>query len=464
MNPKSLLRVAAAGYPQPETPSLISFEATMYQYTPFLTTCKDVSFTIEPIIVFADLGFVSDMLHFVNALTTNKSHKTVHLPQPVEAKRVSSLPFTAESLVINQISVTLFVRSNTQRPFRYPRNSRFLRLIPDITNGQIVLPAFEFVDCTMTQAYVNSEIVQPLIRAGINQGLKLLFKTDIFCPSTGTRSSNFARRTQRLLNGELQVIGQMGSSAILQGGETILNAASKLLHFVSLDQGSQVVRVNATAGQTALSGAKAIGQGFLRGITGIVMDPIQGGRERGAAGVFLGIGTGLIGLVTRPIAGILDGGVGALSALRKLVNSEDDDVIPPIRIARAFPYSQIAVVDMEAGQTVAANVRLVDAAQFAIRMSNDERWRERIELFCHDVEAHAWIAITKVAIYQLDRELSLQEVWNIKDVQSLSCDLSHVSWKTSNGKMKAIVICDEQMAKELLSLVTVRLSSLAALE
>jgi hypothetical protein len=316
----------------------------------------------------------------------------------------------------------------------------------------------------MTQAYVNSEIVQPLIRAGINQGLKLLFKTDIFCPSTGTRSSNFARRTQRLLNGELQVIGQMGSSAILQGGETILNTASKLLHFVSLDQGSQVARVNATASETALSGARAIGQGFLRGITGVVMDPIQGGRDSGAAGVFLGIGTGLIGLVTRPIAGILDGGVGALSALRKMVNSEDDDVIPPIRIARAFPYSQIAVVDMEAGQMVTGNVRLVDAAQFTIRMSSDERWSERVELFCHDVESHVWIAITKAAIYQLDRELNLQEVWMIKDLEIFTCEWEHVSWRTANGRTRAIVICDEQMSKEFLSLVTVRLSSLAALE
>lgn len=259
----------------------------------------------------------------------------------------------------------------------------------------------------------------------------------------------------------------------MQGGETILNTASKLLHFVSSDQGSEVLRINTTASQTALSGARAVGQGFLRGLTGVVMDPIQGGRERGAAGVFIGIGTGLIGLVARPIAGLLDGGVGVLSALRKLVNSEDDDVTPPIRIARAFLYSQIAVVGIEEGKVVAPNVRRVDAVQFAIRLSDDERWSERVEMCCRAVQSsrlHIWIAITKFGIYQFlittfdeDEELKLQEVWLLRDLQSISCELCEVTWRTYNGRTRTIIVCDDQSAREVISLVTLRLSALASL-
>jgi vacuolar protein sorting-associated protein 13A/C len=145
----------------------------------------------------------------------------------------------------------------------------------------------------MTQSYVQTEIVKSLIQALTREAFKLLLRVDIFRPATGTRSGDLARR--------------MGGSALIGVGDSVLGDVSRVPH----------------AAETAKAGAKAVGQGFLRGVTGIAMGPVNLGKERGAIGAFMGIGKGIVGLVTKPVRGILDGGAGAMVALRKVVNGED---------------------------------------------------------------------------------------------------------------------------------------------
>jgi hypothetical protein len=459
-NPLALLHVVGAGYPAAEDDYLVSFKSTMFQNTPLFTACKDIAFTLQPIIVFLDTAFISDFMHYVHSLLKPKETTPLAPPKPAESSILSQIPFSAESFVIGEISLTVFIRGGTSRPHVYPERLRYLRLIPDVTNGQIVLPAFEFQYCTMTQAYVNSQIVQPLIRAGINQGLKLVFQTDIFAPSTGTTSSNFARRVERLMNGELQVIGQIGGSALLRGGETILGGVSKLLHFVSQDSGSQIARVNATAKETAIDSAKAVGQGFLRGVTGVVTDPIKMGRERGAIGVVLGIGKGLIGLVTKPVCGILDGGAGALAALRKLVNSEDDDIIPPMRIARAFPASEIRVLsEIEGGRHVEGNVRFIDAAQFAIEMSKPKRWDSRIEMFCLDAASKTWFAFTATKLFIINDDVTIVRKLQLSHIREIRI-LGSILTIRVGTHIEELVVPDVTVARSVRDWIASRASAL----
>ena len=45
---------------------------------------------------------------------------------------------------------------------------------------------------------------------------------------------------------------------------------------------------------------------MFSGVTGIVTKPIEGAKKDGAAGFFKGIGKGLIGVVARPVSGVID--------------------------------------------------------------------------------------------------------------------------------------------------------------
>jgi len=55
----------------------------------------------------------------------------------------------------------------------------------------------------------------------------------------------------------------------------------------------------------AADGVRALGSGMLRGVTGVVMDPFRGAREQGVWGFVKGVGSGLGGVVLRPVAGVL---------------------------------------------------------------------------------------------------------------------------------------------------------------
>jgi hypothetical protein len=312
----------------------------------------------------------------------------------------------------------------------------------------------------MNANYIQQEVLNPMIKSGIKQWWKLLFNVDIFCPSTGIRNSSSASRNKRIMSADIGAIGQFGASAILQGGEAVLGGASKILHMVGLDTATKVEKVNRTAGETAVSGAKAMGMGFVRGITGVVMDPIEMGKKKGALGVFMGIGKGLVGLVTKPVAGILDGGVGGFAALRKLVNKEDDDVIAPLRIARAFPEEKVSVLSqIEGGGSVedAKYMRIVDGAQLVFQLSTDRRWNERLDFFCEDVASHNWFGIGPRHFFLMTRDLKLAKVMKLAEISGIGVSGPRIRFSgKSIGKGLEVIVVDEAMARRISGLMTMR--------
>lgn len=56
-------------------------------------------------------------------------------------------------------------------------------------------------------------------------------------------------------------------------------------------------------GEGITQGAKSFGKGVADGITGIVMEPIKGGKEEGAVGVLKGVGKGIGGAAVKPVRG-----------------------------------------------------------------------------------------------------------------------------------------------------------------
>ena len=49
-----------------------------------------------------------------------------------------------------------------------------------------------------------------------------------------------------------------------------------------------------------------MGKGIFDGVTGLVMQPVKGAKEEGAKGFFKGFGKGIIGIATKPVAGVID--------------------------------------------------------------------------------------------------------------------------------------------------------------
>eukprot|EP01012_Entosiphon_sulcatum_P033873 TRINITY_DN428_c0_g1_i2.p1 TRINITY_DN428_c0_g1~~TRINITY_DN428_c0_g1_i2.p1 ORF type:complete len:2501 (+),score=328.37 TRINITY_DN428_c0_g1_i2:171-7673(+) len=76
-------------------------------------------------------------------------------------------------------------------------------------------------------------------------------------------------------------------------------------------------------GEGLLEGAEALGRGLYGGITGVVMRPMEGAREGGALGFMKGAGKGVVGLVVKPVTGLVDLAAKATQGLRNTTTMFD---------------------------------------------------------------------------------------------------------------------------------------------
>jgi vacuolar protein sorting-associated protein 13A/C len=99
----------------------------------------------------------------------------------------------------------------------------------------------------------------------------------------------------------------------------ITGTLGKGLATLSMDKDFQKTRQkNADLKPTFLQNVgQNLVMGVVSGVTGIVEKPIEGAKSGGALGLFGGIGKGLLGVVTKPTAGIVDFTSQSLEGIRK---------------------------------------------------------------------------------------------------------------------------------------------------
>lgn len=64
-------------------------------------------------------------------------------------------------------------------------------------------------------------------------------------------------------------------------------------------------------------GGRGMVMGLYQGVTGVVTKPLAGAREEGVGGFFKGMGKGVMGLVTRPVSGVVDFASTSLHAVKR---------------------------------------------------------------------------------------------------------------------------------------------------
>ncbi|XP_067012189.2 intermembrane lipid transfer protein Vps13 [Anabrus simplex] len=69
---------------------------------------------------------------------------------------------------------------------------------------------------------------------------------------------------------------------------------------------------------------KGLVMGVVDGVSGVFMKPISGAREEGVEGFFKGVGKGMVGLVARPTAGVIDFASGSLDAVKRVTDMSDE--------------------------------------------------------------------------------------------------------------------------------------------
>mmetsp|Transcript_29417 Transcript_29417/g.49853 ORF Transcript_29417/g.49853 Transcript_29417/m.49853 type:complete len:654 (+) Transcript_29417:257-2218(+) len=93
-------------------------------------------------------------------------------------------------------------------------------------------------------------------------------------------------------------------------------------------------------GEGLLSGAKSVGMGVFGGISGVFLDPIKGAKKEGFGGFFKGTAKGLLGVVAKPTAGVINATSQTLKSVGNtatLVLSEGIEATEKVRPPRYVP-------------------------------------------------------------------------------------------------------------------------------
>ena len=153
-----------------------------------------------------------------------------------------------------------------------------------------------------------------------------------------------------------------------------------------------------------------------------------------------------------------------MSALRKVINSEDDDVIKPMRIARAFPKKQATrLSQMEGGEPVQGSVRLVDTAQFAMQIREESSWNELLVLFFWDVESKKWIGMTSKRFFSLrfkDNDIKDVTIVKLKTVTSVQVEGNRLTLTYNKKSSRTCLLNDHETALEVRDIIDAAIHAL----
>ena len=102
-------------------------------------------------------------------------------------------------------------------------------------------------------------------------------------------------------------------------------------------------RAHGSAKDSLGGAADSLADGFTDGFSGIFLKPIEGAEEDGVGGFFKGLGGGLAGAVTKPVAGVFGAVAGVTGAVKAGLGL--NHFMKPVRLRRAIPNEVVTVYD-----------------------------------------------------------------------------------------------------------------------
>jgi len=104
-----------------------------------------------------------------------------------------------------------------------------------------------------------------------------------------------------------------------------------------------------TMGESFARGGKGLFMGFVDGATGVVTKPIEGAKEEGVGGFIKGMGKGVVGLAARPTGGIVDFVSGTFDSVKRATEVTEATMrVRPARfmhpdgVVRNYNYAEAA--------------------------------------------------------------------------------------------------------------------------
>jgi hypothetical protein len=321
----------------------LEFRASMFTDAPPFTAFDDVTIDIQPLQVFADIAFVSDMIAFANNLVRDPRTSPLSPPAPSEKRfGISNFPLSARLLRCGPLTARLHVINKSGRQYHFPKPLPLLKICPNIVDGvdvRVEPPVYR--ETAMTYGVLEA-ILRAVSDQIISQLRSIVTGVALSYPPFPPIGQRFARTKERCHDNKAKVIG----SAAFQPVENVFRTAQQVLSLLRFDDDDAqgVHGLNQRAGDVVVTGFKQAGGTLLGAFTGLVLDPIRESKKAKykskVLGGLAGVAKGIAGVALKPAQAVLQAGAGLVTGARKSIEG-DDKILKRERDARVFLCRQI---------------------------------------------------------------------------------------------------------------------------
>lgn len=309
----------------------------------------------------------------------------------------------------------------------------YVGILTDIERAPLELNALVLQNPFCSRNDLMDRITKHYTLAGLRQAYKIVGSADFlgnpvsFVSNLGTGVKDFFYEPAMGIVESPAAFGRGlakgTSSLLLKTTYAIFDTASKLTGTVAkvgakltMDddyQRERAVRSQTKArhaGEGLVYGARDFGVGIYKGITGVVLEPIKGGQEEGAVGVFKGIGKGLAGIVLKPVVGAVDLVTRTTEGIKNTTTYMDEKQKAPIRPPRYFGADGLVrIFDYEKA-----------AGQLVLRTLTERRGRRDI-YESHVLLKEKLVVLSRKHIFVLNQDgINFGSKWKIEWMHRLS--------------------------------------------
>eukprot|EP00049_Salpingoeca_infusionum_P002983 m.61945 g.61945 ORF g.61945 m.61945 type:complete len:3627 (-) comp11888_c0_seq2:204-11084(-) len=203
--------------------------------------------------------------------------------------------------------------------------------VASVTDATLKLSALELNNVFAAQDELVADIVAHYTKEGIRQAYKVLLGLD-FVGNPGQLFGHLTTGMTHLYYEPLhEGLTSLASNAVV--GATgmvsgLTGALGNTMAAITMDKDFQRQRRQAqsrkkTTGQHVLHTGESMLRSVWGGATGLFVKPIEGARSGGALGFMKGVGMGVVGLVAKPIVGVIDMTTNTVDLLSQIAGGGD---------------------------------------------------------------------------------------------------------------------------------------------
>ncbi|XP_054162795.1 intermembrane lipid transfer protein VPS13D-like [Oppia nitens] len=284
----------------------------------FQISIKDMIFNLEEILLLK-------ILEFLGIDIIDNELDQIHSQDSAANRAISSILakssryyFTIFLIQLSQVKLSVFTSSHLPKLYARLKKRLGIKLIR-FEDATVQLSPFKKVYTLMTKNFLIDSIYNHYRAELKSQAAKILGSVDFLGNPLGFVNDVTDGLNELIHEGNFGGLIWNVAHGISDSTAKVTSVLSDSLDVVNMDQRHQIIRKRIKQDNTnhLTTGFKGLGVGILGGFTSIITQTYEGAVKEGVPGIFVGLGKGLVGTITKPAVGMLDFATGAASAVRE---------------------------------------------------------------------------------------------------------------------------------------------------